>query len=238
MAEEKKQKSVNDLVLEVASVDYEDAEILLEEDKRLYSLTDENNRSVLHWAALMGKDRLVGHLLAHGKEHIETEDNSGATPLVLAALKGSLAICLQLLDHGANINHCNKNGHNATKYAASKNHRDVLQLLLERGGDVNAQDNVGETVVHRVASMENVECLRLIFEHATKPPQLGLQNSEGNTALHLACEASDASCALLLIDHGASTSVLNKAELSPLDVCKPPLRKVLLAKIENASSAN
>lgn len=237
MAENKVKKTVNDRVLEVASVDFVDAENLLLEDPSLYTLRDDNNRCVLHWAALMGKERLVEHLLLHKDCEVDAEDDSGASALILATLKGALSICVHLLDHGANVNHQNKNGHNATKYAGSKNHQQVLELLLNRGGDVNARDNVGETPLHRVASTENAECLRLILAHATMSVQLDMQNSEGNTALHLACESPNASCALLLIDHGASADVLNKAEQTPLDVCKPPLRKVLLAKLETVKSS-
>lgn len=231
MEDAKVKKTLNDQILEVASVDFHEAENLLLEDPRLYTLKDDNNRLVLHWAAVMGRERLVQLLLNHKDCELDVEDDSGATPLLLATLKGSYPVCLQLLDRGANVNHRNKNGHSSTKYAGSKNHQRILQLLLERGGDVNARDNIGETPLHRVASMENAECLRLILDHATMPIQIDLQNSEGNTALHLSCEATDATCALMLIDRGASTDILNKAKLSPLDVCKPNLRKVLLEKL-------
>jgi len=233
MAEVKaaKKKTDSELILEVASVDYNDAENLLAEQPQLLTLKDQNARSVLHWAALQGKERLVNYVLTHEQCPVDEEDDTGATPLILATMKGSLAICKQLLDRGAKVNHENKNGHNPTKYAGSKNHKDVLQLLLARGGDVNARDHIGETPVHRVASMEHVECLRLMLEEAIIPVQVDSQNKEGNTALHLACEAVDAACALLLIDHGAQANVINKAEQSPLDVCKPNLRKVVREKL-------
>lgn len=226
-----KKKTDCDLVLEVASVDFHEAENLLLEDPRLVTLKDKNNRLILHWAAVMGKERLVELLLQHERCPIDDEDDSGATPLILATLKGAHTICAQLLDKGANVNHQNKNGHNATKYAGSKNHKDVLKLLLEHGGDVNAKDHIGETPIHRVASMENTECLRLMLEHALMPVQINSQNKEGNTALHLACEATDSSCAILLIDHRAATDILNKEEQTPLDICKPGLRRVLQEKL-------
>lgn len=226
-----KKKTVCELILEVASVDFHDAENLLVEQPQLLTLKDKNDRTVFHWAALLGKERLVEYLLKHEQCSIDGEDDTGATPLILAAMKGSPSICKLLIDRGAQINHENKNGHNATKYASSKNHKDVLQVLLEHGGNVNAQDHIGETPVHRVASMENVECLRLLLEHATMPVLVNLQSKQGNTPLHLACEAVDAACALLLIDHGASADILNKAEQSPLDICKPHLRKVIREKL-------
>lgn len=226
-----KTKSDSDRILEVASVDFHEAENLLVENPDLITLKDANNRLVLHWAALMGKERLVEFLLQQDQGSIDVEDDSGATPLILATLKGASPICAQLISKGANVNHQNKNGHNATKYAGSKNHKDILKLLLEHGGDANARDHIGETSIHRVASMENAECLRLILEHSLTPVQINVQNKEGNTALHLACEALDSSCAILLIDHGATIDVLNKVEQTPLDVCKPSLRKVLQEKL-------
>lgn len=232
----RKSKSINDQVLEVASVDFNEAEELLSENPNLYTQNDDNQRGLLHWAAVLGKERLVDLLLRQHKFNIDDEDDTGATALTLAALKGSHEICQQLLDHGADVNHQNKNGHNAVQYAGSKNHQQVLLLLLERGGDVNARDHLGETALHRVASMENAECLRLMLEHATMPVQINLQNKEGNTALHLACEATDAACALLLIDHGASIELENKAELIPLQMCRSPVNNALRDKLTPATS--
>lgn len=226
-----KKKTDCDLILEVASIDFIEAENRLLEEPRLLTLKDKNSRLVLHWAAVMGKERLVKLLLDIGVANIDDEDDSGATPLLLATLKGSITICLLLLDNEANVNHQNKNGHNAVKYAGSKNHKDVLQLLLERGGDPNARDNIGDTALHRVASMEHTECLRMILDNTVVPVQINAQNSQGNTALHLACENVDTSCAILLIDRGANAEILNKDEETPLDVSKPNMRRIFREKL-------
>lgn len=77
--------------------------------------------------------------------------------------------------------------------------------------------------------MEHHECLRILLTHpkSSKSILINAQNKLGNTALHLACENDDATSALLLIDHGASIKISNKEESTPLDVCKPYLRRKL-----------
>ena len=81
--------------------------------------------------------------------------------------------------------------------------------------------------------MEHHDCLRILLTH---PKTSGIilidaQNNLGNTALHLACECDDATAALMLIEHGASTEIQNKEKQTPLDVCKPYLRRKLTDSI-------
>lgn len=227
--------SKGDLLMQIASEDFIESESKILEDTSLVTQKDANHRSVLHWAAVMGKERLVAFLLKFKDCPFDEGDDTDATPLILATLKGSLAICRMLIERGANVNQRNSNGHTPVKYAGSKNHKELLQYLLDCGGDPNARDHIGDTPLHRVASMEHHECLRILLTHPKSKPTISInaQNNLGNTALHLACEGDDATTALILIDHGASAEILNKEKESPLDVAKPPLRRKLTEYIQN-----
>lgn len=228
--------SGGDLLMQIASEDFIEAESKILENVSLVMQKDANHRFLLHWAALMGKRALVEFLLKFKECPIDEGDDTGATPLILATLKGSLPICKLLIERGAKVNHQNNNGHTPLKYAGSKNHKDVLTFLLDCGGDPNVRDTVvGDTPLHRIASMEHHECLRIILTHPKSSAIISLdaQNKLGNTALHLACEVDDAMGAILLIDNGASTEIPNKEELTPLQVCKPYIRRKLLDHIES-----
>lgn len=222
-------------LMEIASADFNEAENKILENTNLASQMDSNQRSLLHWAALMGKERLVELILSINSSKIDEADDTGATPLILATLKGSLSICKILCERGANVNHANTNGHTPVKYACSKNHKELLAYLLERGGDPNGRDNIGDGPIHRAASMEHHDCLRLLLEHPSSKSIISIdsQNKQGNTALHLACECDDATGALLLLDHGANINVLNKEEQTPAQLCKPPLRRKIIEYSEN-----
>lgn len=104
-----------------------------------------------------------------------------------------------------------------------------MQYLLERNADVNVKDVRGDTPLHRLASMGRTEILKLYLSNSVKAI-LDCPNREGNTPLHYACEDDESSCALLLIEHGASPLVLNKEEKTPVDLCKPALRRVIKEK--------
>lgn len=230
-----------DLLMSIASDDFDVAEGKISEDKALVTQKDANQRLILHWAAVMGKERLVELLLSFAECPVDEPDDTGATPLILATLKGSLPICKMLVERNANVNHANTNGHTPVKYAGSKNQKELLAYLLDCGGDPNARDNIGDTPLHRVASMEHHDCLRILLEHSKRvvgAVSIDAQNKLGNTPLHLACECDDAIGALMLLDYGASPAMENKQKETPLDVCKPPLRRKLNEHIQKKMDEN
>lgn len=113
---------------------------------------------------------------------INLEDDTQATPLILAVLGGNLKIVEHLLNHGASIDHRNWQGHSALQYACSKGKKDIVELLLQRKADINIVDKRGDTCLHRVASLGREDVLALLLLR----PELTVlngQNSEGNTAL-------------------------------------------------------
>lgn len=226
-----------DLLMNIAADDFNESESKILEDTTLVTQKDANQRLILHWAAVMGKERLVELLLKFEECPVDDADDTNATPLILATLKGSLPICKMLLEKGANVNHRNANGHTPVKYAGSKNHKELLVHLLDVGGDPNARDHIGDSALHRIASMEHHDCLRILLTHtkSTGTIAVNAQNNQGNTALHLACENDDGISALLLIEHGAAIDIENKSKETPLDLCRPPLRRKLQDKLNISS---
>lgn len=79
----------------------------------------QNERYLSHWAALGGHDSLLAHLLNDGCP-MDSPDDMGSTPLILAASAGREDVVKILLTRGADINHQNNQGHSALQYASSK----------------------------------------------------------------------------------------------------------------------
>lgn len=224
-----------DNLMQIASEDFVEAESKILENTDLVAQKDSNCRTLLHWAALNGKERLVEFLLKFQQCPVDEPDDMGATPLILATLKGNLAICKMLIERGADVNKANINGHTPVKYAGSKNHKEVLTFLLDCNGDPNSRDQIGETPLHRVVSAERDECLRILLTHpnSSKMISINAQNNVGNTALHIACENDDITTVMLLCDHGALADIQNKAKETPMDLCKPITRRKLIEYIKN-----
>lgn len=149
----------SDLLMQIASEDFIESESKILEDPSLVTQKDANHRSILHWAAVLGKERLVEFLLKFKDCPFDEPDGDdiNATPLILATLKGSLPICRMLIEKGANVNHQNSNGHTAVKYAGSKNHKELLHYLLDCGGDPNSRDKIGDTPLHRVKKLSKTK---------------------------------------------------------------------------------
>ncbi|KAJ6638270.1 26S proteasome non-ATPase regulatory subunit 10 [Pseudolycoriella hygida] len=213
---------------ELSELDFNELENKITENPNLITTKDVHHRLLLHWCALKGRERAVEYLLSRNCP-VDSVDETNNTPLILASLKGSLQVVEILIKAGANVNKKNDQGHSSLQYACSKGWSDVVKCLLEQNADVNVKDERGDTPLHRLASMGRTEILRLYLTNAVKPI-LDCPNREGNTPLHYACEDDESACALLLIEHGASPLVLNKEEKTPLDLCKPALRRVIKEK--------
>ncbi|XP_055623504.1 26S proteasome non-ATPase regulatory subunit 10-like [Toxorhynchites rutilus septentrionalis] len=213
---------------ELAEQDYNVLEEKISANPGLITMKDTNDRFLLHWAALRGRELLVEELLKKAPDQLEATDDTNATPLILATLGGHLGTVRLLAAKGASVNHKNWQGHSSLQYACSKGHTEICKFLVEHGADINITDNRSDTPLHRVASQGRLELLRYLLEHSAK---VDIQNAEGNTPLAIACEDEQNSCALLLVDHGASVTVQNKEKKTPLDLAKPGLRRNLKTKL-------
>uniref|UniRef100_A0A1S4GAM8 Uncharacterized protein n=1 Tax=Anopheles gambiae TaxID=7165 RepID=A0A1S4GAM8_ANOGA len=61
---------------------------------------DESERLLIHWAALVGQERLVESILERHPDQLNAEDDAGLTPLILATLGRHPAIVTMLTFRG------------------------------------------------------------------------------------------------------------------------------------------
>ncbi|KAK9758967.1 Ankyrin repeats (3 copies) [Popillia japonica] len=188
--------------------DYDFVKNEIDANPELVFKADNNERLLLHWAALSGNVKLVEYLLER-KSPVDIGDDNDSTPLILAASAGR---------KGANVNHTTSQGHSSLQYACSKAWDEIVQLLLDNSADINIADVRGATPLHRAASKGNLTTVKILLKYKDK---LKIDNRDiyGNTALHLACEEDRTDEAKLLIEHGASLDVRNLDKNTPLDLC-------------------
>ncbi|GAB0098338.1 26S proteasome non-ATPase regulatory subunit 10 [Sergentomyia squamirostris] len=215
---------------ELAQQDFHELEILLSEKPHLATTKDENERFLLHWAALAGREQLVEVLLKDYSDQISKADDTNATPLILASLGGSVQVVKLLVTNGANVEDKNWHGHSALQYACSKGYKDIVEYLLEKGANVNIRDDRNDTCLHRLASIGRRDIMEMVVKHSKKL-DLNAQNSEGETPLHIACQEKQLECIALLVESGSSVHILNKAKKSPLEYCHPVVRREILEKL-------
>lgn len=106
--------------------------------------------------------------------------------------------------------------------------RDILGLIqvYAEGADLlesNPQPNEhesGETVLHLAVRMVDRNSLHIVDFLAQNSANLDSQTIRGSTALHYCCLTDNSECLKLLLRGRATTTILNEAGETPLDIAK------------------
>ena len=88
----------------------------------------------------------INVLLSDGTD-VDTVDQDGNTPLMVAAHVGNPRIMNIILDHNPYINQQNKNGVTALMIAAETGQFHAVEMLVARGADQTIQNANGNTAV-------------------------------------------------------------------------------------------
>ena len=108
----------------------------------------------LHWACLIGHEKVVQILLDRGAK-VKARNKDGMVALHYACRESHLRITRLLLDNGADINAQDIIGFTALHYASKSGSRECLSLLLSRSADTNSPTRVG-TIPLDLAKTEEV----------------------------------------------------------------------------------
>ncbi len=111
---------------------------------------------------------------------INTRNAQGETPLMLAALKGRLALAQKLIDRGADVN---QTGWTPLHYAATGGGAAMVTLMLSHYAYVDAESPNGTTPLMMAAQYGSPESVELLLEAGAQPQQ---KNQQGLTALDFA----------------------------------------------------
>jgi ankyrin repeat protein/spore coat protein CotH len=95
-------------------------------------------------AAKIGDIASIKEFLSQGVK-VDSRDESGATPLSMAALTGEVETVEYLIGKGADVNARNNENNTSLHGAAFLGQVDVVKLLLEQGADMNARNVRRET---------------------------------------------------------------------------------------------
>ena len=139
--------------------------------------------------ALRGGAVKVARVLAsHPGSNIDQANAADETPLMMAALRGNLAVAQQLLNRAATVN---KPGWSPLHYAATGPEPELIRLLLDRGAAIDAKSPNGSTplmMAARYGSEVSVELLLLKGANVLARNDQGLSAADfaklgGRTAL-------------------------------------------------------
>lgn len=186
---------------------------------------DENGRTGLHRAAILGDLSVVNSLLNSGL-NVAEKDTFGRTALSYAVsdIEPNLDLIDLLIARGLDVNSKDKQGRTAVFYAV--NPKTVYHLALN-GADLLAEDETGLTAFDYFATRfresndkENqwhqkcFEALQLCILHQPNLDKPSLFN--GQTILHRAALLDESWMMIRLVEHGANLNIKDKQWKTPL----------------------
>ena len=98
---------------------------------------------------------------------INQRDESGASAVYLAALRGQKAVLLKLISSGADINALADNGENALHPAVDKERYEIVRILLEAGIQHSIENKYGDTPLDFLGHHPH-RIKKLLEEHGEK----------------------------------------------------------------------
>ncbi len=119
----------------------------------------------IHGYARAGDLARLTEDLAENPGDLNLPDDTGLTPLHLAASYCHADVVTLLLDKGAKINVTSQDGATPLHLAAQEGCADVANLLLQRGANVNARDKQHRTPLGRAIQWRQTAMVLLIRQH-------------------------------------------------------------------------
>ena len=193
---------------------------------------DDDERTVFHYAALSGDLELLLYLIENGS-HIFSKTKNGNTCLHLAAEKGRLKICRELLqkynfdihaidDYGCTVLHC----------AAKSGDLELFQYLLASGSDIFSKTKDGKSALHLAANNGHLKiCVALLQSYNF---DIHPKDDDGWNVLHCAARSGNLELFKYLIAKGSEVDSKTKDHANCLhiaawngrfNICKELLEK-------------
>lgn len=127
---------------------------------------DSRGRKALFIAVRENSLRALDSLLASPQTHVDEPNDKGETPLMIAAIRGSLPAVKALVKHGAAIN---REGWTPLHYACSGPDNGVAAWLIEHGADINARSENGTTPLMMAARYGNGDLVPMLLKAGAEP---------------------------------------------------------------------
>ncbi len=149
----------------------------------------EKGQSGLFVAMRDDAPKVAAALLAHPKINVDLANASNETPLMMAALRGHVALAEQLVARGAAVN---RPGWTPLHYACTGPQTSMAAMLLQRGADIEALSPNRSTPLMMAARYGPESSVELLLSRGAK---LQSRNDAGMTAVDFATSAGRESLA-------------------------------------------
>jgi ankyrin repeat protein len=210
--------------------------LLIHGNKDIVNTKCSNGRTALHAAA--NNVEITKTLLENEAEPNKIDD-SGSTPLILAAGHGNLGVIKLLISHGAELDTVAKGG-SALSTACEEGHLSCAKWLINAGADINLQDEKEATPLYLSIANNRIDVAKLLLAHQATIDLSSLQaaarhgsreildmllrssadiNAVGGTfqtALEAAFAGGNQENVQLLLEHGADPTKIDEQGLTSI----------------------
>lgn len=114
-------------------------------------------------ASRTGNVERIIELIASKKDTINSIDENGFSPLILAAYRNNSKCVEFLLSSGANVNYCSPEG-TALHAVCYKGNIEIATLLLKNNQSINVLNSRGTTCLIYAVQSGNIELVKLLLD--------------------------------------------------------------------------
>jgi ankyrin repeat protein len=174
---------------------------------------------------------------------VDTRNDQGRTPLIVAVSTGNLEMAKLLVEHGADVNaHTTTDtGSTVLCFAIDGGNLHVLDYLVERGAKVDGKSKNGQTPLHYAAAHGLNDFVRGLLKHGADPDLFGIPDTKGNLTTPLMAAAANGhlETVQLLVEKGAQLEKVNDVgDTVLMDVCKRPYPEIVKLLLEKGANVN
>lgn len=173
-------------------------------------MPDPNHERLLLEASEVGDLQKARHIVREAAPPVDLNcrDETGDTPLILAASSGNQELVQFLLNEGAEVDATNKSGDNALICASERpGNTALLKLLLDMGTGINSKNELGRTALIEAASIGDLPNVVLLLQHN---PDVNIVTREEETALTFAVVYEYPDIVKVLTEAGADVNWKSK----------------------------
>jgi ankyrin len=188
--------------------------------------------TLLHMACRSSDEGLTQLLLKHNANP-SIRDNDDMEPMHHAALKGSEAVILQLLEcraHKANVDCVDGSGTTPLIHAAENGHLRLLRYLIDRDANWKHRDDFGCDAFYIACAKGHILCATYLLGRGA---EINMPNSKGNTPLHVAARMGHVETVRWLLYLGADTAARSIAPSDGMDKIGTPAEVARAANLDH-----
>ena len=163
------------------------------------TVTDQVNRTVLHFACQEGAFGFVEYIVNRYPYMLTIRDKTGQSPFLLTGFSGSLKLVKYLISRGCDVYDQDSDGWTVLHHACQEGELELVQYLVDNYPDLlTIRDKAGQSPFLLTGFSGSVELVKYLISRGCDVYD---KDSSGRTVLHKACQEGKLELVQYLVDN-------------------------------------